>query len=56
MHGELRKMQKEALNLQWGLKRLTGENMNSIKFEDLDELEQQLQCSVNMVRAKKVAF
>ncbi|XP_059440448.1 MADS-box protein defh21-like [Corylus avellana] len=53
MHGELRMMQKEILNLQWSLKRFTGEDLSSIRFEDLDQLEQQLQCSVNMVRAKK---
>lgn len=56
MHGELRMMQKEILNLQWSLKRFTGEDLSSIRFEDLDELEQQLQRSVNMVRAKKVVI
>jgi DNA-binding Xre family transcriptional regulator len=47
-------MQKETLNLQSSLQRFTGEDLSSIKFEDLDELEQQLECSLNKVRARKV--
>ncbi|GLT69207.1 hypothetical protein SLA2020_413760 [Shorea laevis] len=49
-------MQKETLNLQLSLKRFSDEDLSSIKSEDLDELEQQLECSVNKVRARKIEF
>ncbi|XP_041024745.1 MADS-box protein FBP24 isoform X2 [Juglans microcarpa x Juglans regia] len=53
MPGELARMQKETANLQLSLQRYYGEGLSSIKFEDLDELEQQLEFSVNRVRARK---
>lgn len=54
MHGELRRIQTETLNLQLSLQRYTGEDLSSVKFEDLEGLEQQLEYSVNKVRARKV--
>ncbi|KAF5474605.1 hypothetical protein F2P56_006491, partial [Juglans regia] len=53
MPGELARMQKETANLQLSLQRYYGEGLSSIKLEDLDELEQQLEFSVNRVRARK---
>ncbi len=54
MHGELTRMQKETLNLQLSLQRYIGEDLSSIQFGDLHELEKQLEYSVNKVRARKV--
>ncbi|KAG6641474.1 hypothetical protein CIPAW_09G075700 [Carya illinoinensis] len=53
MPGELARMQKETANLQLSLQPYYGEGLSSIKFEDLDELEQQLEFSVNRVRDRK---
>uniref|UniRef100_A0A2N9EQ81 MADS-box protein FBP24 n=1 Tax=Fagus sylvatica TaxID=28930 RepID=A0A2N9EQ81_FAGSY len=53
MHGELTRMQKETLNLQLSLQRYIGEDLSSIQFGDLHELEKQLEYSVNKVRARK---
>ncbi|XWS38176.1 hypothetical protein CRYUN_Cryun19dG0107800 [Craigia yunnanensis] len=47
------KLRKENHRLELSLNHLNGSELNSIKYEDLEKLEQQLQCSINKVRARK---
>ncbi|XWS61551.1 hypothetical protein CRYUN_Cryun07bG0135000 [Craigia yunnanensis] len=47
------KLRKENDRLELSLNHLNGSELNSIKFEDLEELEQQLECSINKVRDRK---
>ncbi|KAI3821266.1 hypothetical protein L1987_08830 [Smallanthus sonchifolius] len=54
MHGELTRMKKETLNLQLSLKRYKGHDLNSAQLEELNQLEQQLEYSVQKVRARKL--
>lgn len=54
MHGELKRMQRETLSLELSLQRYTGEDLNSVQFGDLHELEQKLENSVNKVRERMV--
>ncbi|KAK9274601.1 hypothetical protein L1049_021850 [Liquidambar formosana] len=53
IHNEMRKLRKETHRLQLSMRCYTGEDLSSIQYEDLDQLEQQLECSVNKVRARK---
>ncbi|KAG8378226.1 hypothetical protein BUALT_Bualt08G0115700 [Buddleja alternifolia] len=50
---ELTRMKNETLNLQLSLQRYKGDDLSSVQFEELSELEQQLELSVNKVRARK---
>ncbi|GMP79512.1 hypothetical protein CsSME_00035022 [Camellia sinensis var. sinensis] len=50
---ELTRIRNETHNLQLSLQRYKGEDLSSARYEDLDELEQQLESSVNKVRARK---
>ncbi|KAL4614479.1 hypothetical protein ACB092_07G057000 [Castanea dentata] len=52
MHGELKRMQRETLSLELSLQRYTGEDLNSVQFGDLHELEEKLENSVNKVRER----
>ncbi|XP_075672419.1 MADS-box protein FBP24 isoform X2 [Castanea sativa] len=52
MHGELKRMQRETLSLELNLQRYTGEDLNSVQFGDLHELEEKLENSVNKVRER----
>ncbi|XP_050259716.1 MADS-box protein defh21 [Quercus robur] len=52
IHGELKRMQRETLSLELSLQRYTGEDLNSVQFGDLHELEQKLENSVNKVRER----
>lgn len=55
MQGEMRRMRKETHNLQLSLQRYTGDiDLTAVHYEDLVELEGQLENSVNKVRARKV--
>ena len=54
MNAEMRKIKKETQDLHMSLQRYTGEDLSCMRFEDLEELENQLQESVNRVRARKV--
>lgn len=54
MHGELKRMQRETLSLELSLQRYTGEDLNSVQFGDLHELEQKLENSANKVRERMV--
>ncbi|KAB2601687.1 MADS-box protein FBP24-like [Pyrus ussuriensis x Pyrus communis] len=53
MNAELGKMRRETHHLELSLQRYTGEDLNCVRFEDLVELEHQLEASVNKVRARK---
>lgn len=54
MHLELTRMKKETLNLQLSLQRYKGDDLSSAQLEELNQLEQQLEFSVQKVRARKV--
>lgn len=56
MNAELRKMRRETHSLELSLQRYTGEDLSCVRFEDLVELEHQLEESVNRVRARKVYY
>lgn len=56
MNAELRKMRRETQHLELSLQRYTGEDLRCVRFDDLVELEHQLEESVNRVRARKVIF
>ena len=56
MYNELAVLRKETRRLQLSMRRYTGEDMSSIPFEELDQLEQELEHSVNKVRERKVLF
>lgn len=48
-------MRKETHNLELSLRRYTGDiDLNSVKLEELTQLEHQLECSVKKVRVRKV--
>ncbi|KAI5670713.1 hypothetical protein M9H77_11077 [Catharanthus roseus] len=51
--GELKRMKNETLNLQLSLQRYKGDGLSSVQYEELNELEQQLEMSVEKVRARK---
>ncbi|KAI8531375.1 hypothetical protein RHMOL_Rhmol11G0131800 [Rhododendron molle] len=53
VYNEITKMKKETRDLQLSLQRYKGHDLLSAKYEDLDELEQKLESSVNKVRARK---
>lgn len=54
MQGEMRRMRKETHNLQLSLQRYTGDiDLTAVHYEDLVELEGQLENSANKVRARK---
>ncbi|KAH7569661.1 hypothetical protein JRO89_XS06G0234100 [Xanthoceras sorbifolium] len=53
MHGELRRIRKETHNLQLSLQRYTGDDLSSVQYDQLLQLEHQLENSVNKVRARK---
>ncbi|KAK4842650.1 hypothetical protein QYF36_025426 [Acer negundo] len=50
---ELVVLRKETDRLQQSIRRYTGEELSLIAYEDLHGLEQQLQLSLNKVRARK---
>ncbi|KAK6275177.1 PREDICTED: MADS-box protein defh21 [Theobroma cacao] len=47
------KLRRESHCLELSLNHLNGSELNSLKIEDLEELEQQLEYSINKVRARK---
>uniref|UniRef100_A0A3N7G4R5 MADS-box domain-containing protein n=1 Tax=Populus trichocarpa TaxID=3694 RepID=A0A3N7G4R5_POPTR len=51
---ELKRIRKETDDLQLSMRCYKGESLSSLHYEDLVELEKQLECSVNKVRARKV--
>ncbi|XWS68468.1 hypothetical protein CRYUN_Cryun04dG0092900 [Craigia yunnanensis] len=53
LYNELSVLRKETRRLQLSMRRYTGEDMSFIPFEELDQLEQELERSVNKVRERK---
>ncbi|PRQ30048.1 putative transcription factor MADS-MIKC family [Rosa chinensis] len=53
LNAEIRKIRKETQDLHLSLQRYTGEDLSCVRFEDLEELENRLEESVNRVRARK---
>ncbi|KAJ0017816.1 hypothetical protein Pint_12138 [Pistacia integerrima] len=53
IHNELRRMRKETQNLQLSLQRYTCDDLSSVNYQELAELEHQLEHSVIKVRARK---
>lgn len=47
-------LRKETHRLQLSMERYTCDDMTSLTYQDLDQLEQQLEHSVNKVRDRKV--
>lgn len=47
-------LRKETRRLQLSMRRYTGEDLGSIPYDDLDQLEHELESSVNKVRDRKV--
>ncbi|XP_024047699.1 MADS-box protein defh21 isoform X1 [Citrus clementina] len=55
IYNELGRMRKETHNLELSLRRYTGDiDLNSVKLEELTQLEHQLECSVKKVRVRKM--
>nr|KJB79840.1 hypothetical protein B456_013G069000 [Gossypium raimondii] len=54
LYNELAVLRKETRLLQLSMRRYTGEDMSSIPYEELDQLEQELERSVNKVRERKI--
>ncbi|TYI45898.1 hypothetical protein E1A91_D13G070300v1 [Gossypium mustelinum] len=54
LYNELAVLRKEIRLLQLSMRRYTGEDMSSIPYEELDQLEQELERSVNKVRERKI--
>ncbi|XP_051124094.1 MADS-box protein defh21-like [Andrographis paniculata] len=50
---ELMRMKNETLNLQLSLQRYKGDDLSSVCFEDLSQLEHQLEQAVLKVRSRK---
>ncbi|CAN0909049.1 Protein TRANSPARENT TESTA 16 [Linum grandiflorum] len=50
---EIAVLRKETKQLQVSMRRYTGEEMANIPFQDLEQLEQQLERSVTKVRDRK---
>ncbi|KAJ6386596.1 hypothetical protein OIU78_016507 [Salix suchowensis] len=50
---ESKRIRKETDDLQLSVRCYRGENLSSLHYEGLAELEKQLECSVNKVRARK---
>ncbi|KAL9378068.1 hypothetical protein Peur_029403 [Populus x canadensis] len=53
LFGELAMLRNETRRLQSNMRRYTGEDTSSIPFEELDEVEQELERSVIKVRDRK---
>ncbi|KAE8729560.1 MADS-box protein FBP24 [Hibiscus syriacus] len=53
LYNELAMLRKETRRLQLSMRRYTGEDTSCIPYEELDQLEQELERSVNKVRERK---
>ncbi|CAM8946075.1 unnamed protein product [Rhodiola kirilowii] len=54
IYNELRRIKAETENLRQNMLIYTGEGLGSISYDDLERLEQQLECSINKIRSRKV--
>ncbi|TVU32756.1 hypothetical protein EJB05_24512, partial [Eragrostis curvula] len=50
---EMTRMKNEVDQLETGLRRFTGDDLSSLTLTDINDLEQQLELSVNKVRSRK---
>ncbi|KAA8538403.1 hypothetical protein F0562_028051 [Nyssa sinensis] len=53
IYNDLAKMKRDTHCLQLSLQRYKGDDLSSVQYEELNELEQQLEQSINKVRARK---
>ncbi|XP_010058032.2 MADS-box protein FBP24-like [Eucalyptus grandis] len=53
LQNELRRIRRETCNLQLSVQQYTANDLNNMRLEDFDQMEQQLECSINKVRARK---
>ncbi|XP_031400121.1 MADS-box protein FBP24 isoform X1 [Punica granatum] len=53
VQAELRRMRRETHNLQLSLQHYTANDLSTVRIEDLNNLEQQVEYSLNKVRARK---
>ncbi|XP_055835687.1 MADS-box protein FBP24 [Solanum dulcamara] len=53
-YDEITKMKRDTLNLQLSLQRYKGDDLNLAQYDELNELEKQLENSVNKIRARKL--
>lgn len=51
---EVTRMKDEVDKLETGIRRYTAEDLSSLTLSDINDLEQQLEFSVNKVRTRKV--
>ncbi|KAK4352643.1 hypothetical protein RND71_028161 [Anisodus tanguticus] len=54
LYDEITKMKNDTLNLQLSLQRYKGDDLNSAQYEELNELEKQLENALNKIRARKL--
>ncbi|XP_049381392.1 MADS-box protein FBP24-like [Solanum stenotomum] len=53
-YDEITKMKRDTLNLELSLQRYKGDDLNSAQYDELNELEKQLENSINKIRARKL--
>ncbi|TMW97530.1 hypothetical protein EJD97_005385 [Solanum chilense] len=53
-YDEITKMKRETVNLELSLQRYKGDELNSAQYDELNELEKQLENSINKIRARKL--
>ncbi|XP_041013126.1 protein TRANSPARENT TESTA 16-like [Juglans microcarpa x Juglans regia] len=53
IYAEISMLRAETHRLQLGMQRYTGEDTSSLTYEDLDQLEQELEHSINKIRDRK---
>ncbi|KAB1206307.1 Protein TRANSPARENT TESTA 16 [Morella rubra] len=53
IYSEMTMLRKETYRLELSMRRYTGEDVTSLPYEDLDQLEQELERAVNKVRDRK---
>lgn len=54
IHAEVTMLRGETHRLQLSMQRYTGEDLSSLRYEDLDQLEKELERSLKKVRDRKV--
>jgi hypothetical protein len=50
------RMKEEVDKLETGIRRYAGDDLSSFTLSDINDLEQQLEFSVNKVRTRKVYY
>ncbi|XP_030514224.1 MADS-box protein FBP24-like [Rhodamnia argentea] len=53
LQNELRRIRRETRSLQLSVQRYTAGDLTNMRIEDFDHMEQQLECAINKVRARK---